>query len=319
MKAMRYKIKIYGLKSPEGTMPMVALKEICSALMESSERALRLSIEGISLKRGTVPKWLKKSLQFTVTGITKGSTVLEIEAPTLEASAPEKVQQPDLWYTPPDPKDTALSLLSRSVLDATTEQMESDRYDRGVLESLLSFRPFLKDYAKEFDVDCASRKSDNFKINGPALDKISRIEAKTPEPRAIILSGLFTLIEHPSRRFQLTLEDGRKLLGTADPSHIDVEQMRALWGRKVTLKGMAAFKPSGVVHFIQAEMIKPFETGEELFLSRPQFKTPVELVKEVKRRGEIRGPLMEVWGKWPGEESIDEILISLNKISKESS
>ena len=318
MKSVQYRIKINGLKSPEGTIPMIALKEISESLLQGSERALRLSIEGVSAKRGKVPKWLKESLEFTLTGISKGSTMLEIDAPTLQEVAPDKVKQLNLWYKVPEPKDTALSLLGRSVLDATTGQLESERYDRGVLDAILSFRPFLREYASEFEVNCPNRPKENFKINIPELDKIVHIEAEIPEPQAIALAGSFNLIEHTSRRFELILDDNKKISGRIVSSYVDVEQMRRLWGRKVTLKGTAYFKPSGCVRLVEAEMIKPFEHGEEVFQSIPEPKMPIELISKLKKKYGRKSPLMEVWGKWPGEESIDEILGALKKTSVEN-
>ena len=41
-------------------------------------------------------------------------------------------------------------------------------------------------------------------------------------------------------------------------------------------------------------------------------------VEKVKAQFRIKSPLKEVWGKWPGEESIGELLAALNDISKEN-
>ena len=33
---------------------------------------------------------------------------------------------------------------------------------------------------------------------------------------------------------------------------------------------------------------------------------------------EKENPLMKLWGKWPGKESIEELMLRLNEISKEN-
>lgn len=54
-----------------------------NAIYEGSERALRLAIEGESVKVGRLPDWLEKSADLVLKGIKKGSTVLVFDAPTL--------------------------------------------------------------------------------------------------------------------------------------------------------------------------------------------------------------------------------------------
>jgi hypothetical protein len=311
-------VKLLGLKTPEGTIPLMALKEISDALLHGSERALRLSVEGASVRKGKIPGWLSKSLEFTITGISKGSTVLEIEAPTLAQSALEQVQQQTLWYTLPNPEDTAISLLSRSVRDATSGQMESEHYDRGVLTALLSFETPLKKYISDIEVNSETKQRDNFKIGQKELDKVSWIKAETPEPHAVVIAGSFNLIEHTQGRFQLSLEDGRNIPGRADLSFVTHDLMRTLWGKKVTAKGVAHFNPSGKIRFIEAQIIKSFEPGEEVFENLLEIRSLHGVVEEQKRKQQLRSPLKEIWGQWPGEESIDEILSQLKEMSTES-
>jgi hypothetical protein len=317
LKGVQYKIRIQGLKTPEGTIPLLALKEFSENLLDSAEKALRLSVEGASVKRGKLPEWLRKSLEFTFTGISKGSTVLGINVPTLEEAAPEQIRQQDIWYTLPEPEDTAVSLLSKSISEVTSEHLESEYYDSGVIKALLSFNKILDGYATEFNLDSEDRPKEHFKIGKEELEKISQIKAKMPEPRAVVLTGLFNMIEHTKQRFKLALEDGRNIPGSVDPSLVETEYMRTLWGKKVTIKGIADFNPSGGIRFLDAQLLKPFEAGEEIFQDISELQSPLFVAEEFKTKHDIKSPLKEVWGKWPGEESIDQILATLGEISKE--
>lgn len=313
MKTRKYQLRLKGLASPSGTIPITALKEVCDLLLGAAERGLRLAVEGTSVKRGRLPAWLTKSLDLKLTGMKKGSTVLAIEAPVLGETAKEQIRQQDFWYIVPKAEDTALTLLARSVHDTTKEVLESNAYDGGILDSLLQFRPFLKSSAEKVELHCVSRPKEHFKLDDQEIAKIQRLKAKTPEPRAFMISGLFDVIEHNRKRFHLVLSNGESLLGSLDTEHLDVEHMRQFWGKKVTVKGIVHFRPSRTPRLIEAQVIKHMEQGEEVFETLPQEPSQIEFVESVRETAAAqKGWLKEVWGKWPGDEPIEDLLAALN-------
>ena len=87
-------------------------------------------------------------------------------------------------------------LLSKSVPDTTSEAVDSNAYDRGVLDSLLQFKPFPKNNADKIQLKCVTRPTEHFEIGEPELTRIERLKAKIPEPRAVVISGRFDVIEH---------------------------------------------------------------------------------------------------------------------------
>lgn len=313
MKTRKYQLQLKGLASPSGTIPLKALRDVCDLLVEAAERGLRLAVEGTSVKRGRLPLWLTKSLDLKLTGMKKGSTVLAVEAPLLGETAKEQIRQQDFWYVVPKPQDTALTLLARSVHDTTAEVLDSDAYDAGILDSLLQFRPFLKSSAEKVELHCVTRPREHFKVDEQELTKIQRLKTKTPEPRAVVISGQFDIIEHNKKRFHLVLSNGESLLGTIDPTFSSVEQMRQFWGKKVTIKGIVHFRPSRTPRLIEAQVIKAMEQGEEVFETLPQEPSQIEFLNSVRETAAAqKGWLKEVWGKWPGDEPIEELLAALN-------
>lgn len=313
MKGVRYSIRLIGLKSPEGTIPLHALKDIAEVLLLGTERALRLSVEGASIKRGRTPAWLTDSLEFVITGMKKGSTVLEIEAPTLEETASEQIKQQGLWFTVPRGTDTAISLLSRSVKDAVGEKLDSVYYDRGVLSALNDFNSPFNRYIDTLELKSSGKGEDDFKIVKADMHKISQIEQEIPEPRSMVIAGTFNLIEHTENRFQLTLSDGRKIFGKIESPLISKENMRSLWGDKVTVKGIGQFSATGKLRFIQAQMLKPQEKGDEIFEEVMEPIPMFSLLELTKPKATIGSPLRSVWGQWPGEESIEDLLFDLKE------
>lgn len=314
MKPVKYQLTLKGLASAGGTIPLKALRDVCDLLVEAAERGLRLAVEGTSVKRGRLPAWLSKSLDLKLTGLKKGSTVLAIEAPLLEETAREQIRQQDFWYVVPKPEDTALTLLARSIHDTTAEVLDSDAYDAGILESLLQFKSFLKSSAEKVELRCVSRPREHFTVGEQELTKIERLKAKTPQPRAFVVSGLFDVIEHNKRRFQLVLSNGESLPGTIDTEHLDIEHMRQFWGKKVTLKGTVHFRPSRKPRLIEAQVIKPMEPGEEVFETLPEEPSQIEFVNLVRETAAAKNDwLKEVWGKWPGNEPIEDLLAALHE------
>jgi hypothetical protein len=308
---MNYKLKLEGLKTPGGTISIRALQLLVNTLIETSERGLRLAVQGESVKRGPIPGWLARSLDFTVTGIKKGSTTILLDAPPLGETAPDQIKQQDLWFTKPTADDTAISLVSRSVREVISRNFESYAYDEGVLEGLLSFETFFKTYAAKLTVQATRRPAENFYLSSMELEKVREIKAEIPEPIAIVISGKFDLIQYTAPRFHLVLSDGHTILGTIDRDILNVEDMRKFWGRKVTLKGVLHFHPGRKIKLLEAQAIKLTEEGEEVFERLPAPGKPLTLFDLEVQKLNANPALKEIWGKWPGDESIEELLSAL--------
>ncbi len=307
---MKYKLKIQGLNTPPGTISIRALKDLVDTVIEASERGLRLAVQGESVKRGPIPAWLARSLDLTVTGLKKGSTTLVFDAPRLGETASEQIKQQDLWYSKPKPEDTAITLFSRSVKEAVSGNLDSNAYDKGVLDGLLSFESFFNEFGDKIILE-APRRIERFSLSCRELERVRRLKADTPEPMAFVISGQFDMIQHSSRRFHLVLSNGQIIPGTIDREILNVENMREFWGKKVTIKGIVHFNPGRKVRLLEAQTIKPAEQGEEIFEKMPGPAKPVALFETDLHKLSVGPALEEIWGKWPGDEPIEELLASL--------
>lgn len=308
---VKYTVALKGLETPSGAITFSALRGIVDILSEGSERALRLALEGASIKQGKPPAWLTQSTDFVLKGLKKGSTVLEIEAPTLGSVAEEQIRQTDLWNNVPLPEETAITLLTRSVNDAEQEDLDSEKYDRGVLETLLGFKRLLDGKDLRIELHSEQRKSDRFTLDKLSYKKIEKIRRETPEPQAVLLTGFLNMIEHSQRRFQLTLEDGKMVRGRIIESLINLEEIRNLWGKKVTVKGILQYAPSKKPSFLEAEVITPKQIGDEIFNTIPIAFQVHDVLVQAQKSVFSQNIVSEIWGKWPGDESIDELLQDL--------
>ena len=284
------------MNTPPGTISIRALKDLVDTVIEASERGLRLAVQGESVKRGPIPAWLARSLDLTVTGLKKGSTTLVFDAPPLGETAPEQIKQQDLWYSKPKPEDTVITLFSRSVKEAVSGNLDSNAYDKGVLDGLLSFESFFSEFGEKIILE-SPRRSERFSLSCSELERVRRLKADTPEPMAFVISGQFDMIQHSSRRFHLVLSNGQVIPGTIDRDILNVENMRAFWGKKVTIKGLVHFNPGRKVRLLEAQTLKPAEQGEEIFDKMPGPAKPITLFETDLHKLSVGPTLEEIWGQ----------------------
>ncbi len=309
---VQYTVALSGLHTPKGTITFSVLKCIIDILSEGSERALRLALEGESVKRGIAPSWLLASADFVLKDIKKGSTVLVFEAPTLGSVAEEQIQQQDLWNVVPSPEETAITVLSKTITDAEKENLDSDTLDRGVLETLMEFKKLLNGTEVKIELTSEKRKEDKFHLDNSSYQQINRIRNETPEPQAVLLTGFLNMIQHSQRRFELTMENGQTVRGKMNENSINVEQMRNLWSKKVTVKGVLYYAPSKKPRFLEAEVITSKHTGDDIFSTMPIPFNVAEPFVLAQKSISAEGIVSEIWGKWPGDENIEELLEELS-------
>jgi len=146
------------------------------------------------------------------------------------------------------------------------------------------------------------------------MEKVRGIEIRTPEARLFLLSGTLDAIEHSRKRFSLALRDGRRLPGRIDEEFLGTEELRRFWGREVTVKGQVFFKPSGNVQLVQAQHLKEKEAGDQIFERAPAAQSEFGFVRDSTTVASAKsGWLRDVWGKWPGDEPIEELLEALKR------
>jgi hypothetical protein len=307
---MEYKLKIQGLNTADGTISIRALKLLIDTLVETCERGLRLAFQGESVKPGPSPNWLVRSVDFTFTDLTNGSTCIVLDAPKLGETASDQVRQQDLWYSKPEPEDTAISLVSHSVQAVVSDNFESNAYDKGVLDGLLSFDSFFKHYGSKVTIRSRERPNETFSLSAREIGKIRELKTNLPEPLVSVISGDFDLIQDSSSKFHIAMSDGQRIPGTINHEALTVEDMRKFWGKKVTIRGTVHFHPGRRIRLLEAQSISLAQEGDTVFERIPP-PIPRSLFESEIQKLNANSALHDIWGKWPGDESIDDLLASL--------
>lgn len=144
-----------------------------------------------------------------------------------------------------------------------------------------------------------------------------------PAPRGFIVSGRLDETGYGSGRFRLLMEEG-SLLGLLDRSHLDVALLHPLSGKLATVQGVVHFKSNGRPRFIEARRISAQAKGDTIFEIMPEVEIGVgtlDAVTESERPKPVFRTLgkamrhvdpMILWGTWPGDEPIEELLDQLD-------
>ena len=139
-------------------------------------------------------------------------------------------------------------------------------------------------------------------------------ESTKPEPKACIVSGKLDEIKHGAGRFRLSLSNGHKLPGSVHPEVLQGETLRNLWGKDVTVEGMVHFKANGQTRLIDARKLSEKADGDEIFEPLPSVEHPharSDPFPEFSRSPKTFDPMI-LWGAWPGDESLEELMAALD-------
>ena len=313
MKTKRYQLRISGLRENEGQIKSADLQRVLDALTKTSERATRLQATGEGSAKGPKPKWLDASLDFTITGLEAGSTVLGIEAPQLAETAYEEFAQQEFWRDQPRLDDTALDLAAYAIQEAGDANSAGDRFDSGVLDAILKFRKAARASGIRYELTSEGSAHGRFTLDENVCVRVGERLKKIPVPKAFIVSGRLDEIKHGGGRFRLLLDSDSQLLGRLRPDSLDAEVLRPLWGKPTTVEGMVHFKASGQPRLIEAYRMSVCAEGDDVFKEMPSVEKTEKQSLVVAQVERVRSadPL-ELVGAWPGDEPIDELLAQLD-------
>jgi hypothetical protein len=314
MNTQHYQLRLEGLDEAKGQIKAYDLHKVLGALLKTAERCTRLLATGEGSVQGTRPAWLEASIDFTVTGLRKGSTILDIDAPLLLDTAHDQFSQSEFWRESPEAGDTALDLAALAIEEAQSDGDTSDRYDSSVLEAVLEFKKAVRSARVRYEFKSTSNARGKFQLSESSFERIAERKRQLPEPKAFIVSGNLDEIKHSAGRFRLFLLNGQKLLGRVHPEFLDGESLRHLWGKAVTVEGMVHFKANGQARLIDARKLSLKTDGDEIFEALPAVSNPhaqSDLFPDAALASKFHDPMI-LWGAWPGDEPLEELMAQLS-------
>jgi hypothetical protein len=298
-------ITLRGPAARGSTVSGSVLHGLLGVLLEGCQRVVRLIVEGRSTAAGEAPAWLERVIDFDVSGIEAGSTRLVIEASPLREVLPEMLGVRSLGA-----ETTALDLFVRGLSDAVRADVNSALFDLPLLETYAKLERVLR---QGFDV-IEFVGDPPLRLDAASLDAIGRSRLRIPPPRQVRVAGRLASVPHDDRAFTLQLDEGvvRGLVS----ERVSPAQLARSVGAPVVVSGLAVFRPSGAVLRLEAHRIDEADERAGVWgrMPRPLFEA-AEPVVQYRVRQDPRSGLAAIMGKWPGDESDEEIAEILEQLS----
>ena len=305
-------MKVKGLRAERGEISSKELAKILLALCKTAESVTRLLSFGSGSRVGGNPSWLAESTNFTVTGLTQGSTVIQFKAPLLRETTKNISSPKDFWLNPPGLEDTALDLVAYSIEDAGNDNSTGEYYDGYVLEAMRKLGRLTHKGEVRLELIPQGLARGKFTWNKTVYQKLSNLMHSTPRPQTFIVSGRLDQTNYKGRYFYLSIDPNSKFLGKLQSKSLDIEDLRQFWGKPVTIEGMVHFKVDGKPRIIEARKIGARSEGDELFEELPEIHPLFSKTEEIRAQSfNIR----DIFGTWPGDETIEELMATLKELS----
>jgi hypothetical protein len=307
-------IRLVDFDMDKGTISLSLLTKISEQLVKISESTLRLYIEGSSqLKRGKMPEWLYESIDFRLTGIKKGSTVLTVEAPVLSDTL-KSIQYPlfNELGNEDYSKDTALSLAMLAYQKAISDERTTDLLDKSLLGEMMTFKEILAKGDGQIEMDCPSN-GRKLILNKKSFDQIRKLEDTTPAPLKIKLSGKLDVLKHTHSMVEIVAR--QKRVKVKLPEKVNFDELKPLFGKNVTITGIANYNPAYQLVSIMLLDIKGEDEPDSFFRNIPSLikeTTDIkQLIAKQKYTGIQKSAFFGLVDELAIDEPLDELLASL--------
>lgn len=268
-----------------------------------------------SSMRGRKPAWFKAASDIRFVGHEgDDQTDLLFEVPTFAESAEELYRQQELWPTKPAESDTGFEVFGDVLDDVSVDNRDSDRFDRPLLKHIVELRPlFDGELFREIEVGSERRRGGLLpRINPAVIGNAKNFYRTTPGPRRIKLYGTLDMIRASTQSFGLKLQNAEEAPGVLVGG--DVCDLQGLLNQPVTVYGEAVYRPSGKLLRIDADEIVPATERDQFFSKVPHGIPKSNIQRTIRDQAHKRG-IAAIIGKWPGDETEDQIQEALRRLS----
>lgn len=284
------------------------------------EEAVSVGFRRPSQTRGRKPDWLRAACDVRYVGIsrrTDDATLFHFEAPRFGDAAAEVYRQGELFSLRPDAKDTGFDILGDTLSDIANKVRDSERFDARLLRTVNGFRRM----AARQGVDCLALHGDRLPGDAPPMLDAGVAECaidlyrETPVPRRARVAGKLDMIRDSDCVFVMLLDDGTRIRGLWADTNTMVS-LGALFGKFILAEGQAVFRPSGSLLRLEADAMELAREGDRFFSKAPTATSGQALSDRVRQRQGPNTGAAAIYGKWPGDESEEELLAALEELRR---
>ncbi len=299
----------YGKK-----VPPKAFGEFLTVLPDAVRFSIRMAFESRSRARGKRPSWLTAASDIRFVGHSgDDATVLHFDAPRLGEAAGKLYEQGELWPTRPNADDTGFDLLGDVIADVAANNGDSERFDRPLLNEVERFRHGLNGCFQQMEFT-----GTRYPISQPAvitsavIESAKRLSHNTPQPQQTRLVGKLDMIRDSTNSFAIKLKDGQDVRGVLTEG--EIAKVTTLFGQEVLVLGKAIYRPSGKLLRIDADEVILAGERDQFFSSVPKPRRSRYDLREVLREQQHKKGISAIFGKWPGDETDEQIAEAMKEL-----
>jgi hypothetical protein len=285
------------------------MRDLLDTVISAARHAVRLRVDGRGLA-GQPPTWVERISDIELLPLEAGSTQVVLEAPTLAAAAPERFSQAD-FILALDPDDTCIDVLEESLADALAADPTSERYDAGLLKTFSGFSRMWRHGIECVELDGGSR---TVRLDSAATSKMETLQRAIPPDQRVDVVGKLDQLHHSKRMFTLRTDDGKDVRGLAGDD-VRVDDLGALFGQRARISGVARFRASGETLMVEADLIDAESGTSSVFSRAPKPLLPVTDTRALSRPQGPRSGVAAIFGRWPGDETDEEVQALLDELS----
>ncbi len=260
----KHRIILKNFDLEDGKISFSKLHELQEKLTALAEGAVLNLIEGRSKPgRGQKPKWLREVIDFHITGLNPGSTILEIEAPEIshvyrgkQFGIFDELEAENLL------NESAFGLASYVYEKAVSQPDSSEMLDKYLLRKITAFSKILDNDDSEINlISNGKSQVKSVSIKKKTLQQISITEQKTRESVKTAITGTLDVMRHKKEQMEI-ITTGNQRIRAFPGSNMTIKNLKNFFGEKVKLTGLAHFKTDGSLKFIEILDIQT-TSGEE--------------------------------------------------------
>jgi hypothetical protein len=300
-----------------GRLPTYHLGFLLTDLPVAVRGAVSMAFRNRSKTPGKQPTWLKRASDLRFTGHGgNGATHLKFELPTLHAAAGEIYDQQELFETGrPNGAWTGLDLLLQVLRDIDLVRADSNAFDPQLLHQVSKFKRFFTagPFSGFLIAGSVPELHGEVRVTRTTTENSVRLYGRTPTPQRIRLVGTLDGLEASTQRFSLLLDSGDRVTGVYPEEISDL--LRKLWKRRVLVLGTSIFRASGNLLRVEAESIEDGTNASSIFSTPPVASGSRLNPNRLRKPQGTRSGMAAIMGRWPGDETEEEIEAALEQIS----
>lgn len=306
---MNYDIKLINNYEGKGRIELNRLEFLAKHIKSIAQKALLLQLYGYS--KVSMPKNLNKYLHvfLTQTKGDDGCTTLTLDADNFQ-NIPLQL---DLFKEKQNLNSlTPMALVIQSFTAALSDEEDKNSIDEPLIDELLKFKKFFQTDTER--VLLSNRSSiPEIEFSRKEIDKIENLFKKIPPPQKTVVAGVIDEMKFTREQVILTTADHKKIVVVVAKELFN--GLKEFFGQEIAITGMAHYKPGGQLSYVKMEKFnRADERLMKIFSKKPHKMSLQQQIALQLREGKKPNPLPDIIGKWPGDESVDELLKMLKSL-----